>query len=262
LLFSCSTSSDLSSNKLIQKRKYNKGYHFLALNKSNHNSLIHKKNTLFESSLDYDKGIEQLNSLTASVDNNTDFNYFSKAIFNKENSFTSKPLVDKIIKRKLKKLKEKLDVKVIANCDVIIFADGHEESVKIIEITNYDVKYKRCDNIDGPTFTKSIGTIFKIKYSNGSEDVFGNEASSNANNNDSDYLGLGLDGEGKDQEIALMCLAACLIGFFGIHRMYLGYWGIGILHFLTAGFCFIGTIIDLVKILDGSLKPKNGEYKS
>ena len=41
--------------------------------------------------------------------------------------------------------------------------------------------------------------------------------------------------------------------------MYLGYWGIGILHLLTGGFCLIGTIVDLIKLLNGTLGPKNGD---
>ena len=269
---SCSSSSSLSSNSPLQKRKYTKGYHFSAFDKTKHKSNHELVNTSYKISLDDKTDDDHLNSLTASVENKADFNNSSLNNLNKVIPFHSSPLVNKMINRKIKKLSKKLEkkgfyeienyTKMLANCDLIIFSDGHEESVKILEVTNYDVKYKRCDNLNGPTFTKSIGTIFKIKYSNGSEEVYGNKASANTtNNNDSDPFGLGLD-DFKEQEIALGLLALCLIGFFGIHRMYLGYWGIGILHFLTAGFCMIGTIIDLVKLLNGSLKPKNGEFNS
>lgn len=46
----------------------------------------------------------------------------------------------------------------------------------------------------------------------------------------------------------LILLTACL-GFFGIagiHRFIIGHIGMGLIYLLTAGFCFIGTIIDLV----------------
>ena len=44
-------------------------------------------------------------------------------------------------------------------------------------------------------------------------------------------------------------LLGCILGFFGfagIQRFMVGQIGMGILFFFTAGFCFIGTIIDLV----------------
>lgn len=46
-----------------------------------------------------------------------------------------------------------------------------------------------------------------------------------------------------------MILITALLGFFGlagIHRFLLGQIGMGILFLLTAGLCFIGTIVDLV----------------
>lgn len=46
-----------------------------------------------------------------------------------------------------------------------------------------------------------------------------------------------------------MILITALLGFFGlagIHRFILGQIGMGILYLLTAGLCFIGTIVDLV----------------
>ncbi len=63
---------------------------------------------------------------------------------------------------------------------------------------------------------------------------------------------------GKSQIIALVL---CCLGFIviaGIHRIYLGYIGIGILQLLTAGGCGIWTIIDLVRIVSGDLGPRDG----
>lgn len=44
-------------------------------------------------------------------------------------------------------------------------------------------------------------------------------------------------------------LIMAIIGFFGvagIHRIFLGHPGMGILYLLTAGLCFIGTIVDVI----------------
>ncbi len=63
---------------------------------------------------------------------------------------------------------------------------------------------------------------------------------------------------GKSQLVALILCA--LVGTLGIHRFYLGYTGIGIIQLLTLGVCGIWTLIDLIMIITGDLKPKNGEY--
>lgn len=66
------------------------------------------------------------------------------------------------------------------------------------------------------------------------------------------------EGEGKSQLVAL--ILAALVGGLGIHRFYLGYTGIGIAQLLTLGGCGIWALIDLVRIITGDLKPKDGDY--
>jgi TM2 domain-containing membrane protein YozV len=65
---------------------------------------------------------------------------------------------------------------------------------------------------------------------------------------------------GKSQVIALILVLVA--GYIGIHRFYLGYTGIGILMLLTGGLCGILTLIDLIRIITGDLKPKGGEYET
>jgi TM2 domain-containing membrane protein YozV len=50
----------------------------------------------------------------------------------------------------------------------------------------------------------------------------------------------------KDPTTILILALVGFVGFAGIHRFILNQVGMGILYFLTAGLCFIGTIIDLV----------------
>lgn len=65
-------------------------------------------------------------------------------------------------------------------------------------------------------------------------------------------------GGGKSQVIALILVL--VVGGLGIHRFYLGYTWQGIVQLLTAGGCGIWWLIDLIRIITGDLKPKDGEY--
>jgi TM2 domain-containing membrane protein YozV len=72
-------------------------------------------------------------------------------------------------------------------------------------------------------------------------------------------LGAGSAGKGKSQMTALfLCL---FLGGLGIHRFYLGYTWQGIVQLLTLGGLGIWSLIDLVRIITGSLQPKDGEYE-
>jgi hypothetical protein len=64
--------------------------------------------------------------------------------------------------------------------------------------------------------------------------------------------------EGKSQVTALILVL--LVGGLGIHRFYLGYTWQGIVQLLTLGGLGIWSLIDLIRIITGSLKPKDGEY--
>jgi TM2 domain-containing membrane protein YozV len=66
----------------------------------------------------------------------------------------------------------------------------------------------------------------------------------------------------NSQEILLLTLLG-FVGFAGIQRFVLGQVGMGILYFFTAGFCFIGTIVDVVKNKSLTLEyNKNMAYES
>ena len=65
-------------------------------------------------------------------------------------------------------------------------------------------------------------------------------------------------GEGKSQLTAV--LLAFFLGGIGVHRFYLGYTLIGVIQILTLGGLGIWSLIDFIRILTGSLQPKDGEY--
>ncbi|MBY0244008.1 MAG: TM2 domain-containing protein [Sphingobacteriaceae bacterium] len=63
----------------------------------------------------------------------------------------------------------------------------------------------------------------------------------------------------KSQIIALVLVL--LVGGLGIHRFYLGYPVAGVIQLLTLGGCGIWSLIDLIRIVTGDLKPNGGDYK-
>jgi len=58
-----------------------------------------------------------------------------------------------------------------AECDVITLKNGDEIKAKIIEITQTEIKYKKCEFLTGPLISIDKAEVFMIKYSNGSKDI-------------------------------------------------------------------------------------------
>ena len=63
----------------------------------------------------------------------------------------------------------------------------------------------------------------------------------------------------KSEKEWLVTLLLCLfLGSIGVHRFYAGKIGTGILQLITFGGCGIWVLIDLIMIITGSFKDKDG----
>lgn len=249
-LSSCSTSNDVVSNRLIQKRKYNKGWHIKNRN-------LPKGNDAESLAKNPPKSIE-----SNSEDIETTYAYAGGDLSGDFASIISNEEVST------------LSASENSPCDVIVLNSGDEIEAKVLEVGLSEVKYKMCDNPDGPTFIESRTKIFMIKYQNGTKTVLKGEeakeepkqttvhdsspqAKEKRDLDENDYIDTF---SSNDKSWVVAVVLWLFLGVIGIHRFYLGYIGLGVLYLLTAGFCGIGWIVDGILFATGGLKPKNGDY--
>jgi hypothetical protein len=144
----------------LQKRLYRNGYtvHWNSKNKSTAEEGL---NNEIGSSISELKGV---NSDLALTTNEIVLEEKSVVLLNEEKSILKRVHIEKTTD--------------LPKCDVMLLRNGEEISVKVIEITPKDVKFKRCDNLEGPTKMINKYYISSITYSDGTKDVFKAEESS------------------------------------------------------------------------------------
>lgn len=83
----------------------------------------------------------------------------------------------------------------LANCfsqDIITKKNSEDIQAKVIEVTTTEIKYKKFDNQNGPTFTLLKSDVLMIRYENGSKDIFNesqNTSSANTSSTDMAFKG-------------------------------------------------------------------------
>lgn len=109
-------------------------------------------------------------------------------------------------------------------CDKITFLNGEEISVKLIEIGDNFVKYKKCDNIDGPIYNTSKEKLFMITFSNGTKEVIDhkNEKIEEKNTPKYNYQPSNNDSEPEVNGLAIASFVFGLLGFIPLVGLILG----------------------------------------
>lgn len=66
-------------------------------------------------------------------------------------------------------------VAVCFSQDLITKKTGEDIQAKVLEVTTTEIKYKRFDNLNGPTFSILKPEVLLVRYENGTKDLFDEE---------------------------------------------------------------------------------------
>lgn len=154
-IVSCTTSSQVASNKNIQKRKYRSGL-FVQNQKKTKTNI--KRQKLNEKSL-------------------------KRLVVEKQNISDTQPLLiastepiyytipDTNLSHKTSSPKAKEDTIPKNTYDILMMENGDEIKCKVLEISSSEIKYKKIELLDGPTYTSSTSKVFMIQFANGTREL-------------------------------------------------------------------------------------------
>ncbi|WP_159038486.1 hypothetical protein [Brumimicrobium mesophilum] len=159
----------------IEKRLHTGGYH-VKLNKNTKSNIANiKEKSSAKSKYSLIESNEQFNRNSSINEEKS----MSNLALDELNETGSRDHVDQINSNETLTFtpNETLDLNIRVDqesekCDVITKVNGDEISAKVLEIEETKIKYKKCDNLDGPTYSLSVSEVFMVKYVNGTKDVF------------------------------------------------------------------------------------------
>ena len=143
----------------------------------------------------------------------------------------------------------------LEECDVIVLKTGEEVNAKVTEVGQEEIKYKKCENLSGPTYSINKSEVFMIKYSNGTKDIISPSNSTTQNSTAPNNGNSKNKTEKSGSEFAgLISFIFGIVGLivlpipFGIVAMILG--AIGINKKLK-GFAITGLILGFIDVVIG-----------
>jgi hypothetical protein len=81
----------------------------------------------------------------------------------------------------------------VAAQDLIVLRDGNMIEAKVIEISPTEIRYKRSDNLEGPTIVIPADRVLSIKYKNGTQEIINANANTGQKNTQTKPVTLAMD---------------------------------------------------------------------
>jgi hypothetical protein len=147
----------------VNKRRYLSGYD-ISFKKSKIETKAHSKTSAVEKDSTIKEAIKVV-SITSNPSN--------KILASTNNSIEPALFIDKPPTINSQKLTD--------NCDNIIMRNGNEIKCVVSEIGISEIKYKKCDNINGPIYTVDKNEVLMIQYANGTNEIIENKKNTTFN---------------------------------------------------------------------------------
>jgi hypothetical protein len=135
------------------------------------------------------------------------------------------------------KIQSRVKLRKEKDCDEIILRNGKSINGKIVEIGLQEIKYKNCDNLNGPLISVEKDDAFMVKYSNGTSQVF--EENATKKNFQS------INGA-RTEPMAIFSLVLSVLGLL---------FGLFIFGIVGLIFCFFGIVLGIASLIRISNSP-------
>ncbi|MCB8994069.1 MAG: DUF4190 domain-containing protein [Bacteroidales bacterium] len=163
--------NSVSSKKRIQHSHISGTHNFLSLNKKSKSQIRNKEQQEVFSTIRLIAEVKANDIYSQPVSANdlpSALNYNSNP---SDISDLGSASLEKQIKSKAWRKENSSISEMQDGCDLMTLMSGEELNVKIIEIGLDVIKYKKCENLEGPVISIRKSDVLMIKYSNGTKDI-------------------------------------------------------------------------------------------